>query len=113
MKKYLVIADTYRRAYGCEYTLFGIFDTREEAIKWIIEHPVHCMEQPDYDNGYDGEFFDFFEGYVEGKGAVRYGRRNEPVTYTPMTKEEYIGGRRRSFIHEFTGEPMFIGGYQE
>ncbi len=38
--KYLVIADTYPYAYGAEYTLFGIFDTKQEAINFIIKHPT-------------------------------------------------------------------------
>ena len=110
MKKYFVIADTYQRAYGCEYYLFGIFDTKEEAVNWIIEHSVICLEEPDEEEGYEGSYHNFLLGYEEGKGAVRK-MRDGVKRYTPMTKEEYIS--RSRYIREFNDEPMYIGGYQE
>ena len=111
--KHLVIADTYDRPYGCEYTLFGIFDTREEAVKWIINNPRVCIaaSESDEEDQYE-EYFDFFENYDEEKGGIHCHRNNQFVDdFTSMTKEEYIGYRR--FIREFRGEPMCIGGYQE
>lgn len=108
--KYLVIADTYQYGYGCEYSLFGIFDTRDEAIKWIIDNPVIVVDEPDLENGYDGEKFFFFHNYEEGKGYFHLGRNGERI-YKEMSKEEYV--QRMRFIHEFNGEPMYIGGYQE
>ena len=112
--KYLVIADTYQRAYGCEYTLFGIFDTKEEAVKWILDNPVVCIAAPDEEEGYEGEYFNFFEHYDEERGGIfRCGHRTQfGDGFIPMTKEEYILGRTR-FISLFNGEPMYIGGYQE
>lgn len=108
MAKYLVIANTYRFAYGCEYTLFGVFDTQEEALKWILEHPKVCL-----DASYEEEYFDFFEDYNEElggkKNCSRRGMGGNPVI--PMTKEEYILGSR--YIRRFNGEPMYIGGYCE
>ena len=107
----MVIADTYNRGYGCEYYLFGIFNTQEEALKWIIDHPVVCTfasEEDDYE-----ESFNFFEGYDEKLGGVhRPTRSMYENSLIPMTKEEYILGHCR-FIRRFNGEPMYIGGYQE
>ena len=51
MAKYLIIADTYNRPYGCEYTLFGIFDSHEEAVKWILDNPVVYTSAPDEEEG--------------------------------------------------------------
>lgn len=115
MAKYLVIANTYRYGYGCELTLFGMFDTQEEALKWILEHPKVCLyaSESDEEDQYE-EYFDFFEDYDEELGGVKkYTRRSmwdNPVT--PMTKEEYILGRT-NYIHRFNGEPLYLGGYCE
>ena len=100
MAKYLVIANTYGHAYGCELTLFGMFDTQEEALKWILEHPKVCLyaSEPDEEDQYE-EYFDFFEDYNEELGA--------------MTKEEYILGSRNRYIRRFNGEPLYLGGYCE
>lgn len=113
MAKYLVIADTYNRPYGREYTLFGIFDSQEEAVKWIIDNPVVYTAAPDEEEGYEGETFNFFETYDEEHGGVlRTNRRSMwGEQYIQMTKEEYIGCR--GYIHLFNGEPMYIGGYCE
>jgi len=112
--KYLVIADTYQFAYGCEYTLFGVFDTYEEALNWILENPTVCTYASDSDEEEDySEYFNFFTNYNEELGGmIRSGRRSQwdnPVI--PMTKEEYVA--RCRYIHQFNGEPMYIGGYQE
>ena len=115
MAKYLVIANTYGHAYGCELTLFGIFDTQEEALKWILEHPKVCLyaSESDEEDQYE-EWFDFFEDYDEELGGMKnYSRRSmwgNPVI--PMTKEEYILGRKH-YIHRFNGEPLYLGGYCE
>ena len=108
MAKYLVTADTYQFGYGCEFTLFGIFDTKKEAIGWIINNPVIVMEEPDPTVGYDGEKFHFFWNFEDGKGEYHLRRGGEKV-YRFMTKEEYA----ERYVHEFDGKPMFIGGYQE
>lgn len=109
MKKYLVIADTYPRAYGVEYTLFGIFDTREEAVDWIIKHPVVVMGDvmdPEKEEG----AFDFFENYdSKNHRAVMYRNRHGEIVYEPMSKEVYVA----MYIREYAGGPMHIGGYQE
>ena len=106
--KYIVSADTYRYNYGCEITFFGIFDTREEAINWIVEHPV-----------VDG--FDFFEAYSEIRtifinlitGEREHPKRGELNKYTTkeisVSKEEYAV----RFVKEFDGAPIILGGYQE
>ena len=99
--KYLVIADTYSGGYGCEYFLFGIFDTEEEAIQWIINHPVY---------GEDDFRFDFFEHYDEENGEWFYSRdypgKELKKTYKPMTKEQ--------FALRYDGTmPLYIGGYVE
>lgn len=121
MAKYLVIADTYRYSYGCEYTLFGVFDTREEATQFILDY---TPAQPDE---YEDHPFDFFESYEEtrtvyyrpdtGQVVKRLRPRrgvvvNEgdyAVKILPISKEEYA----QRFIKEFNGEPMYIGGYCE
>jgi hypothetical protein len=123
MKKYLVIADTYPFGYGCEYNLFGVFDTRDEAVKWILEHPIVKKHFTDIaGTEYEEEFFDFFKGYEAVREIhinpatgqqVRVRRREElanyPIKTIEITKGEYVS----KYIHEFNGEPMYIGGYQE
>lgn len=113
--KYLVIADTYNGGYGCEYTLFGIFDTEEEAVKWIINNPRVCIaaSESDEEDQYE-EYFDFFEDYDEERGGIYRRLRNSQFSdgFVPMTKEEYILSRCR-YIRRFNGEPTWIGGYQE
>ena len=109
MKKYLIIADTYPRAYGVEYHLFGIFDTREEAVDWILNHPIVVMGDvmdPEDEEG----AFDFFENYdSENHRAVLYRNRNGEIVYEPMSRESYA----MRYVVEFNGSPMHIGGYQE
>ena len=113
MAKYLVIADTYQRGYGVTYYLFGIFDTKKEAVKWVIDNPVVQIE--DSAAPYSAKFFDFFEDYEEGKGLIKYIREKplEPLqkTYIQMTKEEFV----LRYIEEFEGthKPLYIGGYVE
>ena len=114
MAKYLVIADTYQYGYGCEYTLFGIFDSREEALKWILENPRVCIaaSESDEEDKYE-EYFDFFKDYDEERGGIyRYRRSLKGNEFIPMTKEEYILGECRS-IHDFRGDPRYIGGSAE
>lgn len=108
MKKYLVIANTFQRGYGCEFVLFGIFDTKDDAVKWIIEHPV-VIFNPNNDMNYS-EKFSFFHGFEDGVGEYYVGRNGEKVVYgLPMTKEEYA----LRYISEFDGNPVYIGGYIE
>lgn len=103
MEKYIVVADTYPRTYGCELTLFAICDTEEEAVRWIMEHPT-IYEDHD-------PLFAFFEGYDEERGGVQDYRRGEH-RFVPMTKEKFIL-KRRHFIHKFDGTPECLGGYEE
>ena len=108
MKKYLVIANTYQGGYGCEYTLFGVFDTKEDAVKWIIDHPVVTIHEAD--GIYNEEKFYFFSGFEEGVGRYYIGRNGEKIVYgTPRTKEEHAS----LYVDEFDGHPMCIGGYRE
>lgn len=109
MEKYIVAANTYSGGYGCELTLFAICDTKEEAVKWIIEHPTMHVPTSYYED--HDQLFAFFEGYDEERGGVedylRGGRR-----FVPMTKEEFIL-KRRNYIHKFDGTPQCLGGYAE
>lgn len=121
MAKYLVIADTYTGGYGCEYTLFGVFDTRSEATQYILNY---VPAEPDE---YEDTPFDFFRFYEESRTiyirpetgeTVRklrprrgctVGDSNYITKVLPISKEEYA----QHFIKEFNGEPMYIGGYCE
>lgn len=98
MKKYLVIANTFQSGYGCEFTFFGIFDTKDDAVRWIIGHPV-VIFHPNNDMNYS-EKFSFFHGF-EDEVDQYYG--------SSMTKEEYA----LRYISEFDGNPVYIGGYIE
>lgn len=96
MKKYLVIADTYEAGYGVEYHLFAICDTEEEALQWILNHPVVHFTRKGW-SGIEEHAFSFLKYYDENKNHI--------------TKEEYI---KRCYISEFTeNTPMFIGDYIE
>lgn len=96
MKKYLVIADTYNASYSCEYHLFAIKDTEEEAVQWILNHPIIHVTRNNWGRLEEVEF-SFFKYY----GKIR---KN-------TTKEEFV---KELYVHEFTEDtPMFIGSYIE
>lgn len=101
-KKYLVIANTFTGSYGAEFTLFGIFDTEEEAIKFIMEHQTISLGKEfvgcDYngDEIYGEHIFNFFEYY-------------KPTKFD-NTKENYA---RRRYIKVFDNNPICVGGYEE
>jgi hypothetical protein len=112
MTKYLVIANIYPYGYGIDNTLFGIFNTKEEAVQWIINNPTHEMgeEKP----------FDFFEWYEEEKVVDIYEYIGETTklhlrprkTKTgerTISKEEYA----EKYIREFDGSPLCVGFYVE
>jgi len=100
--KHLVIANTFKGTYGIELTLFGIFDTKEEAIKFIMEHPIISLgkEFIGYDvednEIYEEHIFNFFEYY-------------RPTKFN-STKENYAC---RRYIKVFDNNPICIGGYEE
>lgn len=103
--KYLVIADLSKIAYSINNFLFGIFDTKEEAVQWIIDNPSHETSDGDFD------FFEFYEGnkiiniYEEigEHGSLR--PRRTKVGERIMSKEEYA----EMYIREFDGSPLSIG----
>jgi len=93
---YIVSANTYSGSYGLELTLFGIFNSKEEAVKWIIDHPKHKQKDM-YGDEEEFDFFKYFERYME------LGIAN--------TKEEFI--EKCKFITEFAGEPVCLDSYIE
>ena len=103
--KYLVIADLSKIAYSINNFLFGIFDTKEEAVQWIINNPYHETSDGDFN------FFEFYEGnktvniYEEigEHGSLR--PRRTKVGERMMSKEEYA----EMYIREFDGSPLSIG----
>lgn len=103
--KYLVIADLSKIAYSINNFLFGIFDTKEEAVQWIINNPSHETSDGDFN------FFEFYEGnkiiniYEEigEHGSLR--PRRTKVGERIMSKEEYA----EMYIKEFDGSPLSIG----
>jgi hypothetical protein len=103
--KYLVIADLSKIAYSINNFLFGIFDTKEEAIQWIVNNPSHETSDGDFN------FFEFYEGnkiiniYEEigEHGSLR--PRRTKVGERIMSKEEYA----EMYIREFDGSPLSIG----
>ena len=109
MKKYIVTANTYSGGYGVEVTLFGIFDTKEEAIKSILEEPVRNIKYI-----YGNYSFDFFKYYEKCKTEKIFAENEN------MKTRKYVGERTLSkaewaekYIQEFTGEPLYIDGYVE
>ena len=100
MLKCLVISDTASFVYWFVYHLFGIIDTKKEAIEWILKNPIYISETY---NEEENETLNFFVQYDEEKG-FRKGN-----LYIPMSKKEYVS----HFIKEFINTPMYIGGYRE
>lgn len=105
--KYLVIADLSKVAYSTNNFLFGIFDTKEEAVQWIVNNPSH-------ETSY-GDDFNFFEFYEDSKIVNIYEERGSEhgplrprkikVGERVMSKEEYA----EMYIRKFDGSPLSIG----
>ena len=72
--KYLVIADLSKIAYSINNFLFGIFDTKEEAVQWIVNNPSHETS--------DGDF-NFFEFYEDSKIVNIYEETGEHGSLRP------------------------------
>lgn len=113
MTKYLVIADISMQSYSAESTLFGIFDSKEEAVQWIINNPIHEIDSSLCDCP-----FDFFEWYEDEKEVEIYESRPSVNGLRPRTvvigmrtlsKEEYA----EKYIKEFDGSPLCVGFYAE
>jgi hypothetical protein len=113
MTKYLVIADVSMQSYSTETTLFGIFDSKEEAVQWIINNPVH-----EIDSSLCYQPFNFFEWYEDEKEVTIYESRPSVNGLRPRTtaigtrvlsKEEYA----EKYIKEFDGSPLCVGYYAE
>lgn len=112
MTKYLVITDVSQHAYSTENILFGIFDSKEEAVQWIINNPIHEL------NSYLCGIFNFFENYEDEKEIEIYESRPSINGFRPRTvavgtrilsKEEYA----EKYIKEFDGSPCCVGFYAE
>lgn len=111
MEKYIVTADTYCGGYGTEITLFGIFDTENEALKFIMDNPV-----VKYKGLYsDEDSFDFFRFYEKCKTEKIY------AECEPLKSRRYVGERTLSkeeyalkhYIQKFNGTALYLGGYAE
>jgi hypothetical protein len=111
MKRYLVIADTCTLGYGVMYHLFAICNSKEEAIKFVMDNPVQQIGE---------DSFDFFRHYETGKVRGIYEHIGE-TTKSGMPKKTRVGERILSkeeyiadiFITEFDGNPICVGGYIE
>ena len=104
--KYLVIADLSKIAYSINNFLFGIFDTKEEVVQWIINNPSHETSDGDFN------FFEFYEDnkivniYEEtGEFTPMLRPRRTKVGERIMSKEEYA----EMYVKEFDGSPLSIG----
>lgn len=112
MTKYLVIADVSMQPYSTETTLFGIFDSKEEAVQWIVNNPTHEI------NSYLCDTFNFFEWYEDEKQVEVFESRPSANGLRPrkvvvgmrtLSKEEYA----EQYIKEFDGSPLCVGSYAE
>lgn len=114
MTKYLVIADVSQEAYSTESTLFGIFDSKEEAIQWIINNPIHEIDSSLCDCPFN--FFKWYENekvvniyeYVENDSSFLRARKTK-IGERTLSKEEYA----EKYIKEFDGSPLCVGFYIE
>ena len=111
MTKYLILADIYPYGYGSEIVLFGVFNTKEEAIQWVLEHPIQKTD-------YEDEDFNFFEAYEAQKEVAIYEEHQDTRSLRPrkiaignriLSKEEYA----ERYIKEFDGSPLLVGYYAE
>lgn len=110
MAKYIVVADTYNLGYGSEFYVFGIFDTEEDAINWIMNNPEHSIE-----DSYDPDtktIFNFFDNYREGMTQRIFKEINGQIKYVgdrTIDRAEYC----ERFIKKFDNKPVYVGGYIE
>ena len=111
---FLVTANTYRGGYGLELTLFAILPTKQEAIDWILEHPVvEWIEGIDACGNECPAQFDFFEFYEKDNLVSIYeqdanGRRRS-IGSRIKPKSEYA----ERYISEFSGSPILLDYYCE
>ena len=113
--QYLITANTYDGGYGLELTLFGIFPTRGDATKWILEHPVVEWFGPKDHYGQQRLYsYNFLEFY--SKHSMQKVYEEDPVTgrmvqvgMRKFSQEEYV----QQYISEFNGEPILLGMYAE
>lgn len=111
MKKYLVTDNTYAFGYGVDYYLFAICDSKEDAIKFVMDNPIHQIGE---------NSFDFFHNYEKDKVRGIYEYIGETTkSGMPMktrvgehiiSKEEYVADL---FITEFNGNPVCLCSYIE
>ena len=110
MTKYIVVADTYNLGYGSEFYLFSIFNTKEEAIKWIINNPEHSIpDSYDPDTQISFNFFDNYHVDMKERVFKEINGKYVHVEDRPVTIEMYC----EKFIKEFNGTPIYVGGYIE
>ena len=112
--QYLVTANTYDGGYGLELTLFGIFPTRDDATKWILEHPtVEWLGEKDHYGqacSYSFNFLQYYDKYAVKK--IYEEDANGRMTYVgqrTQSKEEYV----QQYISEFSGNPILLDCYVE
>ena len=111
MTKYIVTADTYQHGYGSEINFFGIFDSKEEAINWIMLNPTHEIDNETFDFFWLYDHFKTIDIYEESGNKTPSGFRERKVKVGEriMPKEEYA----ERFVNEFNGSPVYLGGYIE
>ncbi len=92
--KFLVVADTSMIAYSMQITLFGIFDTYEEALDYVLKDETDYISTNPYSD--EEQVFSFFEYYKDEDKSV--------------SKEEYA----KRFIKKFFDKtPTILGAYFE
>ena len=111
MAKYIITADTYQHGYGSEITFFGIFDSKEDAINWIVNNPIHKVNHETFDFFSLYDYYKTVNIYEEPKDLTSSGFRERRVKIGERTlsKEEYA----ENFVNEFNGSPVYLGGYVE
>ena len=99
MKKYLVIVEAARQSYSTNSQLCGIFNTEDEAIEWVLNHPTIKVAD------IYGEPFEFT---IKMETFDRNLRKLVKVPQSEL--REYI---RESYIVECGGSPVCVGFYEE
>ena len=99
MKKYLVIIKVGKRGYSLNNQLCGIFNTEDEAIDWVLNHPTIKVAD------IYGKPFEFTIKMETFDHNLR------KLVKVPQSElREYI---RESYIVEFNGSPVCVGFYEK
>ena len=99
MKKYLVIIKVGKRGYSLNNQLCGIFNTEDEAIDWVLNHPTIMVS--------DGRG-DKFQFTIELRNFDLNLRKWVEIPQSEL--REFI---RKHYIVEFDGSPICVGFYEE